>query len=174
MQISSSGISAQSTNDKIVCAADCNLLEKSPAPKGCRAWCSDKLLVQAEALVELGHTAAGVHQLLSARKERVTLRADFYANILLRRTCLNYITAGAFNSSLLIIGMDSFLHCSGSPLSGTKVLFTKATVILPLFPDNCKHFLKKIPEPGFLASDGQKVKDWAVFPLRFVRKCRNF
>ena len=122
MQISSSGISAQGTNDKIVCAADYNLLEKSPAQKGCRAWCSDKLLVQTEALVELGHTAAGVHQLLSARKERVTLRADFYANILLRRTCLNYITAGAFNSSLLIIGMDSFLHCSGSPLSGTQVL----------------------------------------------------
>ena len=123
MQISSSGISAQGANDKIVCAADYNLLEKSPAPKGCRAWCSDKLLVQAEALVELGHTAAGVHQLLSARKERVTLRADFYANILLRRTCLNYITAGAFNSSLLIIGMDSFLHCSGSPLSGTLVVW---------------------------------------------------
>ena len=91
------------------------------------------LLVQAEALVELGHTSAGIHQLLLAGEEGVTLRADFYANILLRRTCLNYITAGAFDSSLLIIGMDSFLHCSGSPLSGTKVLFTKATVILPLF-----------------------------------------
>ena len=62
----------------------------------------------------------GILQLL-AGEEGVTLRADFYANILLRRTCLNYITAGAFNSSLLIIGMDSFLHCSGSPLSGTQV-----------------------------------------------------
>ena len=159
MQISSSGISAQGANDKIVCAADYNLLEKSPAPKGCRAWCFDKLLVQAEALVELGHTAAGVHQLLSARKERVTLRADFYANILLRRTCLNYITAGAFNSSLLIIGMDSFLHCSGSPLSGTKVLFTKATVILPLFNAECKCFLKKFLCLPIFAVSGQKGKE---------------
>ena len=67
-------------------------------------------LVQAELLVELGHASAGIDQLLLASEEGVTLRADFYANILLRRTCLNYITAGAFNSSLLIIGMDSFLH----------------------------------------------------------------
>ena len=120
MQISCSGTSALTIK---LCAQQTIIsLKKALHRKGCRAWCSDKLLVQAEALVELGHTAAGVHQLLSARKERVTLRADFYANILLRRTCLNYITAGAFNSSLLIIGMDSFLHCSGSPLSGTQVL----------------------------------------------------
>jgi hypothetical protein len=100
------------------------------------------LLVQAEALVELGDTTAGIHQLLLAGEEGVTLRADFYANIILRRTCLNYITAGAFNSSLLIIGMDSFLHCSCSPLSGTLVLFTKATEIIPqLFP-KCKHYFK--------------------------------
>jgi hypothetical protein len=149
-------------------------MQTGPAAKTGAGPVKVSLLVQTETLVELGHASAGIHQLLLAGEEGVTLRADFYANILLRRTCLNYITAGAFNSSLLIIGMDSFLHCSGSPLSGTKVLFTKATVILPLFPDNCKHFLKKIPEPGFLASDGQKVKDWAVFPLRFVRKCRNF
>ena len=149
-------------------------MKKGPAQPADPFCDVSDLLVQTELLVELGHASAGIHQLLLAGEEGVTLRADFYANILLRRTCLNYITAGAFNSSLLIIGMDSFLHCSGSPLSGTKVLFTKATVILPLFPDNCKHFLKKIPEPGFLASDRQKVKDWAVFPLRFVRKCRNF
>ena len=149
-------------------------MKKGPAQPADPFCDVSDLLVQTELLVELGHASAGIHQLLLAGEEGVTLRADFYANILLRRTCLNYITAGAFNSSLLIIGMDSFLHCSGSPLSGTKVLFTKATMILPLFPDNCKHFLKKIPEPGFLASDRQKVKDWAVFPLRFVRKCRNF
>ena len=83
---------------------------------------SSKLLVQTKLLVELRHTAAGIHQLLLAGEEGVTLRADFYPDILLGRTCLNYITAGAFNSSLLIIGMDSFLHCSGSPLSGTQVL----------------------------------------------------
>ena len=67
-------------------------------------------LVQAELLVELGHASAGIDQLLLTSEEGVTLRADFHLDILLGRTCLNHITAGASNSSLLIIGMDSFLH----------------------------------------------------------------
>ena len=74
-------------------------------------------LLQPELLVELGHASAGIHQLLLTREEGVTLRADFHLDILLGRTCLNHITAGACNRSLLIIGMDSFLHCSRSPLS---------------------------------------------------------
>ena len=76
-------------------------------------------LLKAKLLVELGNTSAGIDQLLLAREEGVTLRADFHANVLLRGTCLNYITAGAFNRSLLIIGMDTFLHCSCSPLSSS-------------------------------------------------------
>ena len=134
-------------------------VKKSPAPQVQGFWSAIALLVQTETLVELGHTSAGIHQLLLAGEEGVTLRADFYANILLRRTCLNYITAGAFDSSLLIIGMDSFLHCSGSPLSGTKVLFTKATVILPLFNAECKCFLKKFLCLPIFAVSGQKGKE---------------
>ena len=79
------------------------------------------LLVQAELLVELGNAAAGIDQLLLTSEEGVTLRAHFHLDILLGGTCLNHITAGASNSSLLIIGMDSFLHCSCSPLSGSLV-----------------------------------------------------
>ena len=79
------------------------------------------LFRQAELLVELGNASAGIHQLLLTCKEGVTLRADFHLDILLGRTCLNHITAGASNRSLLIIGMDSFLHCSCSPLSGSLV-----------------------------------------------------
>ena len=116
-------------------------------------------LVQAELLVELGDAAAGIDQLLLASEEGVTLRADFHLDITLGRTCLNHITAGAFDSSLLIIGMDSFLHCSGSPLSGTKVLFTKATVILPLFNAECKCFLKKFLCLPIFAVSGQKGKE---------------
>ena len=78
-------------------------------------------LVQAELLVELGNAAAGIDQLLLTSEEGVTLRAHFHLDILLGGTCLNHITAGAFDSSLLIIGMDSFLHCSCSPLSGSLV-----------------------------------------------------
>jgi hypothetical protein len=78
-------------------------------------------LVQAELLVELGNAAAGIDQLLLTSEEGVTLRAHFHLDILLGGTCLNHITAGASNSSLLIIGMDSFLHCSCSPLSDPNV-----------------------------------------------------
>ena len=45
-------------------------------------------LVQAELLVELGDAAAGIDQLLLASEEGVTLRAHFYLDILLGRTCL--------------------------------------------------------------------------------------
>ena len=78
-------------------------------------------LLHSELLVELGRASVGVHQVLLTREEGVTLRADFHLDITLGRTCLNHITAGASNRSLLIIGMDSFLHCSRSPLSGTKL-----------------------------------------------------
>ena len=81
-----------------------------------------ELLVQTELLVELRNASAGIYQLLLARKEGVTLRAHFHLDILLGGTCLNHITAGACNCSLLIIGMDSFLHCSCSPLSNPNVL----------------------------------------------------
>ena len=94
------------------------LPQKNTAPQTCGAVLFVmQLLVQTELLVELGHTSAGIDQLLLASEEGVTLRADFHADIFLRGTCLNYITAGAFNRSLLIIGMDTFLHCSCSPLS---------------------------------------------------------
>ena len=90
--------------------------EKTP----CRRLCDTVLIVmqlQTELLVELSNAAAGIDQLLLASEEGVTLRADFHLDILLGRTCLNHITAGASNSSLLIIGMDSFLHARVHPLS---------------------------------------------------------
>ena len=104
-------------------AADGSLHEKKTCISGMQVFLCVFLALQAETLVELGNASAGIDKLLLAGEERVTLRADFHANILLRRTCLNHITAGAFDSSLLIIGMDSFLHCSGSPLSGTLVVW---------------------------------------------------
>ena len=92
-------------------------MKKGPAQPADPFCDVSDLLVQTELLVELGHASAGIHQLLLAREEGVTLRADFHLDITLGRTCLNHITAGASNRSLLIIGMDSFLHCSRSPLS---------------------------------------------------------
>ena len=108
---------------------------KIPASLRTRGFCNVSMnLVQAELLVELGHASAGIDQLLLASEEGVTLRADFHLDILLGRTCLNHITAGASNSSLLIIGMDSFLHARVHPLSDPDYLcvsfhLTKASLV---------------------------------------------
>ena len=97
-------------------------------------FCFVSDLLQTELLVELSNAAAGIDQLLLASEEGVTLRADFHLDVTLGRTCLNHITAGASNSSLLIIGMDSFLHARVHPLSDPVYLrvsfhLTKAYLI---------------------------------------------
>ena len=67
-------------------------------------------LAQTELLVEAADTSAGVHHLLLTGVEGVTLGADFHLNVLLSRTSLDHVAAGASNSGLLIVGMDAFLH----------------------------------------------------------------
>ena len=96
--------------------------QKKDLPKGRSFRDVVSELLQTELLVELSNAAAGIDQLLLASEEGVTLRADFHLDILLGRTCLNHITAGASNSSLLIIGMDSFLHARVHPLSDPDYL----------------------------------------------------
>ncbi len=67
-------------------------------------------LLQVELLVELVNTTAAVNKLLLTGEERVALRADFHLNILLCGTGFNYVAAGTFNGSGLVIGMDSLFH----------------------------------------------------------------
>ncbi len=67
-------------------------------------------LLNAKLLVELINASAGVNQLLFACIKRVTLRADFHLNVLLRATRLNNFTASALNRRLLVVWMDTFLH----------------------------------------------------------------
>jgi len=68
------------------------------------------LLVQIVTLLETVYTAAGINQLLSAGKERMTLGADFYSDILLGGAGLDHFTASAANGGLLVVGMDSLFH----------------------------------------------------------------
>ena len=68
----------------------------------------DKLL-QTELLVEAADTSAGVHHLLLAGVEGVTLGADFHLDVLLGRASLDHVAAGTRNGGLLIVGMDAFL-----------------------------------------------------------------
>ena len=68
------------------------------------------LLVKAELLVEAADTATGVHHLLLAGVEGMTLGANFYADVLLGGAGLNHIAAGAPDGGLLIVGVEAFLH----------------------------------------------------------------
>ena len=68
------------------------------------------LLVEAELLVEAADTATGVHHLLLAGVEGMTLGANFYADVLLGGAGLDHIAAGAPDGGLLIIGVEAFLH----------------------------------------------------------------
>ena len=68
------------------------------------------LLVEAELLVEAADTATGVHHLLLAGVEGVTLGANFYADVLLGGAGLDHIAAGAPDGGLLIVGVEAFLH----------------------------------------------------------------
>ena len=77
---------------------------------------ADFVLLQAESLVETVNTSTGVNQLLLAGIERVALGADFNSDVLLGRTSGKDIAASAADGSLIVLGMETFLHCC-SPLS---------------------------------------------------------
>ena len=68
------------------------------------------LLVEAEFLVETADTSTGVHHLLLAGKEGVTLGADFHADVLLGGAGLDHVPAGAGDGCMLVIGMNTLLH----------------------------------------------------------------
>ena len=68
------------------------------------------LLLQAELLVELVNTTAGVNQLLLAGVERMALGADFDENILLGGAGLIGGATSAADNGGLIVRMDSGFH----------------------------------------------------------------
>src|SRR5271154_1735247 len=64
-----------------------------------------------ELLLEAVDASFGVHQLLAAGEERVTVGADFYAQIaLMRGTGLEGVPAGADDVYFLVGGMNSGFH----------------------------------------------------------------
>ena len=68
------------------------------------------VLLQAKSLVETVNTSTGVNQLLLAGIERVALRADFNADLLLGGAGREDVATGAANRSLFVLGMDTFSH----------------------------------------------------------------
>ena len=67
-------------------------------------------LLQTVFSVETVDTSTGVNKLLLAGVERVTLGANFNLDVLFGRTSLNNCTTRASDSSLFVLGMDTFLH----------------------------------------------------------------
>jgi len=73
--------------------------------------CSEvSVLLQAKSLVETVNTSTGVNQLLLAGIERVALRADFNADVLLGGTGRKDVATGAANGGLFVVRMDAFSH----------------------------------------------------------------
>jgi hypothetical protein len=69
------------------------------------------ILLDAVLLVELINTAAGVDQFLLAGIERMALGADLNGDVLLGGAGLDDRAASASDGGLLVIRMNSFLHC---------------------------------------------------------------
>ena len=67
-------------------------------------------LLQVESLVEAINTSTGVNQLLLAGIERVALRADFNADVLLGGTGRKDVATGTTDGGLFVVRMDAFSH----------------------------------------------------------------
>src|SRR4029450_398614 len=65
-----------------------------------------------EAPLEALDPAAGVHQLLLPRVERVAVRADLHVEVRLRRTRDELVAARAADRGDDVLGMDAGFHCS--------------------------------------------------------------
>ena len=81
-------------------------------------------LFHAVTLLELINTSAAVNEFLAAGVEGVALGADLNGDVLLGGAGLDDFAAGASDGSLLVIGMDSFLH-GGISLSYAALIVPK-------------------------------------------------
>ena len=60
--------------------------------------------------VKAVNTSAGINQLLLTGKERMTLRADIYAQFFFGRSGFKLVAAGAFDRRGAVFRMDSLFH----------------------------------------------------------------
>ena len=75
-----------------------------------RAAFKDRLFAAVEAAVEAVNAPAGIDQLLPAGEERVALRADFNADILLGGAGMDHLAAGAGDGRIFISRMNTVFH----------------------------------------------------------------
>ena len=72
----------------------------------------DLLVLKTELLLKAVNTAAGINQLLLARKEGMALGANFNTDILFGGAGLNHFAARTTNRRLCIFRMDALFHCT--------------------------------------------------------------
>ena len=80
------------------------------------------LRLHAIALLEAINTSAGINQFLLAGEERMALRADIDAQLLLHGTRFKRLAANAANDRLAVVRMDLFLHGIHLTLTGLSSL----------------------------------------------------
>lgn len=87
--------------------------EKSPNTKtvyGLKTVKPKKGLFEVELLLELINSTARINKLLFSGEERMALRANIDAQIVLGRSGHESLTASALNRYFLVFGMKIFLH----------------------------------------------------------------
>lgn len=75
---------------------------------------SFSLVFDVELFLESVNASARIYQLLFAGEEGVALGTDFNADVVLRRTRGNFISANAFDDGFFILGMYSVFHLVSS------------------------------------------------------------
>lgn len=75
----------------------------------------DLLVLKTELLLKAVNTAAGINQLLLARKEGMALRTDFYSYLFFRRTGSDLVTAHTLDNRINVFGMNTFSHTYAPP-----------------------------------------------------------
>ena len=81
-----------------------------------------KCRLHAVALLEAVHASARIDELLLAGVERMALRADIDAQLLLHGTRFKRLAANAANDRLAVVRMDLFLHGIHLTLTGLSPL----------------------------------------------------
>src|SRR5205823_14918210 len=96
-----------------------------------------------EALLETLDSAAGVHELLLARVERMAVRADLDVKLRLRRPRLECVSARARDRGEDVLGMDVSLHvariaaaCFGATLPPETTATTVSPGSTRTFPES--------------------------------------
>ena len=117
-------------------------------------------------LVESFHSTSRVDHLLLARKQRMTLRANFDVVVTKRRARFDDVATSTRNFGRFIIRVNAFLH---------NVLFVLSNSILVSYPRRSKNFMRiqaapEIKRPSYMQIVHKRQLFSSYFPRAFLRR----